>query len=209
VPPMPEPSRLDVTLARLKAMVGEERVGAPALEDTHRGGSFRVESFAREGLLPALAPKNGARMGHPPSARFTKINKRDASHPESEHPESEEKAEPARMALRRVRPPMPVRVELFYPLAPENGARRGRPAGDPGSETWGAQRPVAFRDAWNRFEIAAAYGPWRSSGCWWSGDQWDDEEWDVLARGSDGARIACLLVCDRMRNAWRLEAYYD
>jgi protein ImuB len=65
VPPMPEPSRLDVTLARLKAMVGEERVGAPALEDTHRGGSFRVESFAREGLLPALAPKNGARMGHP------------------------------------------------------------------------------------------------------------------------------------------------
>ena len=37
-PQMPEPSRLDVTLARLKAMVGEECVGSPVLEDTHRRG---------------------------------------------------------------------------------------------------------------------------------------------------------------------------
>ncbi len=33
-PQMPEPSRLDVTLARLRSIVGDDRVGSPALEDT-------------------------------------------------------------------------------------------------------------------------------------------------------------------------------
>ena len=69
--------------------------------------------------------------------------------------------------------------------------------------------PIAFRDAEHRFEVTAAYGPWRSSGCWWSGDGWDEDEWDVLATRDDGALVACLLVCDRTRKAWRLEAYYD
>jgi protein ImuB len=45
-PQTPEPSRLDVTLARLRAIVGEGRVGVPVLEDTHRPGSFHMESFA-------------------------------------------------------------------------------------------------------------------------------------------------------------------
>ena len=44
-PQTPEPSRLDVTLARLKAIVGEDRVGTPMLDDTHRPGSFRMEGF--------------------------------------------------------------------------------------------------------------------------------------------------------------------
>jgi protein ImuB len=106
--------------------------------------------------------------------------------------------QPARMALRRVRQPTPVRVEFFPTLSTKSVERMGQPA--------------AFRDARNRldrFEVTAAYGPWRSSGCWWSGEGWDEEEWDVLARGGDGALVACLLVHDRPRNAWRLEAYYD
>jgi protein ImuB len=45
-PQVPEPSRLDVTLARLKAIVGNERVGSPVLEDSHRPGSFHMESFS-------------------------------------------------------------------------------------------------------------------------------------------------------------------
>jgi len=44
-PQTPEPSRLDVTLARLKALVGAERVGSPVLSDTHRSGSFKMENF--------------------------------------------------------------------------------------------------------------------------------------------------------------------
>ncbi len=181
----PEPSRLDVTLARLKAMVGEDRVGAPALEDTHRAGSFRMESFS---VAPADLPKN--RVPRPRHASVVVPGVGDHNDDSSAQP---------RMALRRVRPPAPVRVELFPTLSSKNGARVGQ--------------PTVFRDAQNRFEVAAAYGPWRASGCWWSGEDWDDEEWDVLARASGGAGddtlFACLLVRDRTRNAWRLEAFYD
>src|SRR5206468_4396430 len=35
-PQLPEPMRLDVTLARIKAIVGEDCVGRAVLEDTHR-----------------------------------------------------------------------------------------------------------------------------------------------------------------------------
>ena len=149
-PQTPEPSRMDVTLARLKALVGEGRVGAPVLEDSHRPGSFRMEEFS-------LAPEDSG------------VKSQEAW---------------SRMALRRVRPPAPVHMTV----------RDGQPA--------------AFRAREDRFEIAAACGPWRTSGCWWA-DAWDTEEWDVLATRSDGASMACLLTCDRARNAWRIEAYYD
>ena len=29
-------------------------------------------------------------------------------------------------------------------------------------------KPVSFRDGEHSYEIAAAYGPWRTSGCWWA-----------------------------------------
>jgi protein ImuB len=148
-PQTPEPSRLDVTLSRLRAIVGDDRVGSPVLEDTHRGGSFRMEGF-------------GVR-----TSAFVQT------------------ADAPRTALRRVRPPMPLSV-----------LQR-------------AATPEEFRDAERRFTIVAAYGPWKSSGCWWSTDAWNREEWDILAESSDGSSIACILVYDRARNEWQLEAYYD
>jgi protein ImuB len=44
-PQLPEPMRLDVTLARIRALVGDECVGSPTLRDTHKPDSFRVEPF--------------------------------------------------------------------------------------------------------------------------------------------------------------------
>jgi protein ImuB len=147
-PQTPEPSRLDVTLARIKAMVGEDRVGAPMLEDTHRPGSFRMGTLAIEGTV-----------GDEPITR--------------------------RIVLRRMRPPVRIRVALRE------------------------YQPAAFRDGVSLFEITAAYGPWRTSGCWWATGDWNLEEWDVLAERSDGSSIACLLVCDPGRKEWQLEAVYD
>ncbi|KAA6458641.1 DNA polymerase Y family protein [Acidobacteria bacterium AB60] len=147
-PQMPEPSRLDVTLARIKAIVGPDRVGAPMLDDTHRPGSFRMEPLALEGDM-------------------------------SNEPQSQ------RMVLRRMRPPLPVRVSLRE------------------------SRPTAFRDGVSLFEVTAAYGPWKTSGCWWSAGEWNLEEWDVLAQRTDGSSLACLLVRDQVRNEWQLEAVYD
>ena len=48
-PQLPEPARLEVTLARIAALVGEERVGWPRLEDTHRPDSFQMERFELPG----------------------------------------------------------------------------------------------------------------------------------------------------------------
>lgn len=44
-PQLPEPMRLDVTLARIRALVGEDCVGRPALQDTHQSDGFRMEPF--------------------------------------------------------------------------------------------------------------------------------------------------------------------
>ena len=45
-PPLPEPMRLDVTLARIAALVGEDRVGYARLQDTHRPEGFVMDRFA-------------------------------------------------------------------------------------------------------------------------------------------------------------------
>lgn len=45
-PQLPEPSRLDVTLARIRAIVGDENVGRAVLTDTHELDGFRMEPFS-------------------------------------------------------------------------------------------------------------------------------------------------------------------
>ena len=42
IPASPEPVKLELTLARIKSIVGEDRAGTPELLDTHRPGSFRM-----------------------------------------------------------------------------------------------------------------------------------------------------------------------
>ena len=44
-PQLPEAARLDVTLARIRAIVGEECVGRAVLQDTHAPEGFRMEPF--------------------------------------------------------------------------------------------------------------------------------------------------------------------
>lgn len=52
-PQLPEPSRLDVTLARIRAIVGEGCVGRAVLLDSYRPNAFTVTPFA----LPPAAPE--------------------------------------------------------------------------------------------------------------------------------------------------------
>jgi protein ImuB len=46
VPSSPEPEKLELTVARLRHLVGEGQVGTPELRDTHRPDSFLVRGFA-------------------------------------------------------------------------------------------------------------------------------------------------------------------
>jgi protein ImuB len=42
IPIAPEPEKLELTLARLRSLVGENNVGSPVLLDTHRPGAFQM-----------------------------------------------------------------------------------------------------------------------------------------------------------------------
>lgn len=44
-PQLPEPGRLDLTMARIRAVVGEERVGSVELKDSHEPDAFRMKPF--------------------------------------------------------------------------------------------------------------------------------------------------------------------
>jgi protein ImuB len=45
LPAGPEPQKLEITIARLAAFVGEGNIGSPELLDTHRPGAFRMNRF--------------------------------------------------------------------------------------------------------------------------------------------------------------------
>ena len=84
LPPSPEPEKLELTLARIAGMVGENKVGALELLDTHHPEGFRMRRFVAE------APQKSEREKTPAAA--------------------EEKS--AVTALRRFRPPLRASVTL-------------------------------------------------------------------------------------------------
>ncbi len=77
VPVAPEPVKLEITLARIQAIVGEGRVGAAELVDTHRPGAFRMRDFgeAQESGTPPRRASMALRMYRPPRpARVTLVS---------------------------------------------------------------------------------------------------------------------------------------
>jgi protein ImuB len=61
IPLAPEPEKLELTLARIAAVVGEENVGSPELVDTHRPGAFRMSAPLQSRLSSAFSSRECAR----------------------------------------------------------------------------------------------------------------------------------------------------
>jgi len=85
----PAPARWAITLARLAALCGAERVGAPVVADTHRPDAYGIAPFSASPRHPALS------TCHPPNPRTL-----EPSNPSGAIP----------LALRAVRPPRAVEV---------------------------------------------------------------------------------------------------
>lgn len=82
-PPLPELSRLDITLARLESLVGEGRVGSPAIEDSYAPDHFSMHPFK-------LSAGQSSDLARAATQAIQAIVP----------------------AIRCIRPPLPVRVEI-------------------------------------------------------------------------------------------------
>jgi protein ImuB len=69
VPAAPEPVKLELTLARIRAIVGEGRVGSPELMDTHRPDAFRMVA-ASDALARLPSERKSADKGVRPTLAF-------------------------------------------------------------------------------------------------------------------------------------------
>jgi protein ImuB len=80
-PAGPEPEKLQVTLARIAAMVGPENVGFPELVDTHRPDAFRMRPAGGEPRAPqACSPRLAFRRFRPPRPARVKVSESAPAH---------------------------------------------------------------------------------------------------------------------------------
>jgi len=77
MPQLPEPSRLDVTLARICAIVGDENVGRAVLTDSHGPDGFRMEPFtvstSERSEIPSTPMRPAMRRLRPAEAAFVTV----------------------------------------------------------------------------------------------------------------------------------------
>jgi protein ImuB len=67
LPAAPEPEKLEITLARIRVLVGAENVGAPEVLDTHRPDAVRMTTLAQaKNAYPLLRPAFALRRFRPP-----------------------------------------------------------------------------------------------------------------------------------------------
>ena len=181
-PVFPEPEKLELTLARIAGIVGEERVGSVELLDTHREGAFAVRHFAPAEPAPPKVKQFGKR-------------KKNMSMPETDSAcDLEEKLEEnakkrmsAVIALRLFRPPLGASVTL----------REAKPV-----------RMRCLERADIAGEIVWTAGPWRSSGDWSEQEGWSREEWDITVPAETGL-VLYRLVQDKLSGNWFVEGTYD
>ena len=96
-PPSPEPEKLELTLARIAGIVGEEKVGSPQLLDTYRSEGFSMQRFAGTESVAIANRSKPHSCGESVSRNL-----------EFEHPQSPDLV----TALRIFRPPIAVTVMM-------------------------------------------------------------------------------------------------
>ena len=109
LPPVPEPEKLELTLARIAGVVGQGRVGSAELLDTHREDAFEMRRFMP---IELEVKKPAERKKSAPVADNKNVN------PPVENMERAEEKMSAVIALRLFRPPLRAAVTL----------REGKPA---------------------------------------------------------------------------------
>jgi protein ImuB len=197
----PTPEQLSTLLARLGALMGQDRFGAPVTIDTDRPGAFAMTPFATD-------------HGHTVERKARKAREEDHSRDfaglaglafQGQPPVPS--PQPLLSALRRCRQPIPARVAVAG----------GRPV-----------RVTTDRRGFPGGAVTHCAGPWRTSGQWWvdrkldgrgqksevevqslksetRNQKWDRDEWDLSL--SDGAVYR--VFRDREADRWFIDGVVD
>jgi protein ImuB len=223
----PTPEQLSTLVARLGALMGQDRFGAPATVDSYRPGAFMLTAFAtlRE-PQGRPEPRRGAtdhddhrrargtrRENLVNNSAGSALNVVTAVDSESRTPTLPPGESRVVSALRRCRQPVPARVAVAG----------GRPV-----------RVTTDRRGFAGGTVVGCAGPWRASGEWWMGEKlevrsekvevqvrssdfkvhtsgaggagpWNRDEWDVSL--SDGAVYR--IFRDRDHDRWFIDAIVD
>jgi hypothetical protein len=175
----PTPEQLSTLLARLGALMGQDRFGAPAAVDTHRPGAFAMTPFATDyddqrrtrgirremsleesavsarSALNVVSAFDGTEPSRlrspvsPASSGKARQSAEGASAAALSHQPSAISHQPLMSALRRCRQPVPARVAVVD----------GRPV-----------RVTTDRRGFTGGAVTHCAGPWRTSGEWWAGE---------------------------------------
>jgi protein ImuB len=204
----PTPEQLSTLLARLGALMGQDRLGAPALVDSYRPGAFEMRAFATNHESNRRARGEREENVLQNSANSARSAVACAQVLPATSPQ------PLATALRRCRQPVPARVAV------EHGA---------------PVRVTTDRRGFAGGTVVACAGPWRTSGDWWASKAgkageagkagkageagkagkagtktlplraWHRDEWDVAL--SDGAVYR--IFQDRDTEGWFVDAIVD
>ena len=181
--PIPAPEQLSTLMARLGALMGEGRCGAPAQVNSWQPDACTLQPFAPREMAHAMAPEKNSPMAT--VAAGARDDWQQGSEPH------------AAMAVRRFRRPVPARVQV------ENGEPRLVQVDRRGMSGGRVERcagPWRTSGGWWH-ERPAAAAPVRSG----SPAAWDRDEWDVTF--ADGT--TCLLFQDRAAQAWFVDGILD
>ena len=194
--PLPSPEQVSTLLARLSALMGEDRCGSPVVVDSWQPGAFAMKPFAP--LDGNAIRRDEPRRAGPPPRDFCAvgcsrggaekyIDQNVLRVSASPRPVGVNDAAPPAIALRRFRFPVAARVRV------EDG------------------KPVRIATDWRSLSggrVHTCAGPWRTSGAWWierGTGPWDRDEWDVTLNDDATYRI----FRERDTNHWFIEGIVD
>jgi protein ImuB len=184
-PSTPEPAKLEITLARLRAVVGNEDedgrgcVGFPQVLDSHKPDSFQMRpSMPERNVRKSLRARKQMHKSFDSPSLALGLAQDDKAQRSSDD-------KTPRLAMKRFRPPLAAIVEL-------SGA---------------APRTIIFSGM--RAKVRNASGPWRVSGSWWDqAEQWERDEWDVEI-STEGGMALYRMFREVRSGQWFVEGMYD
>src|SRR5262249_43299582 len=158
--PHPTPEQLSTLLARLGALMGQDRIGAPALVDSYRPGAFVMKPFA---IDREIQPQSAQRSRSPQKSLQPKDSANSAN-----------AAANLTTALRRCRQPVPARVAVGSDGRPVRVTTDRR--GFAGGGVTACVGPWRTSGEWWETGAGKAGGAEKARK---AEEGWDRDEWDV------------------------------